>query len=115
MQDSRSPKIGAIFKQIPPNNSIESSNWTYRFSHGNMLFPIAILFLQPQNGKPTTKYNVIMMAEPISDKIKQDLQAWLHLLEIEKDLEKNENYITAFTHPSYKGMFPKAEDYERYE
>ncbi|MHA1522686.1 MAG: ribonuclease III family protein [Promethearchaeota archaeon] len=80
-----------------------------------MLSPIAILFLQPQNGKPTSKYNVIMMAEPISDKIKQDLQAWLHLLGIEKDLEKNENYITAFTHPSYKGMFPKAEDYERYE
>ncbi len=55
------------------------------------------------------------MAEPISDKIKQDLQAWLQHLGIEKDLEKNENYITAFTHPSYKGMFPKAEDYERYE
>jgi ribonuclease III len=55
------------------------------------------------------------MAEPISEKIKRDLQEWLQQLGIEKEVEKNENFFTAFTHPSYKGMFPNAEDYERYE
>ena len=43
----------------------------------------------------------------------QKLIAWLQTLNIaDIDLQK---IITAFTHPSYKGMVPNVEDYERFE
>jgi ribonuclease-3 len=49
----------------------------------------------------------------INDSVKQSLVAWLTTLNLaDLDLQK---VITAFTHPSYKGMFPNVEDYERLE
>jgi ribonuclease-3 len=49
----------------------------------------------------------------ISDIEKQKYIQWLQTLNIaDLDIQK---IITAFTHPSYKGMVPNVEDYERFE
>jgi ribonuclease-3 len=49
----------------------------------------------------------------ISDIEKQKYMVWLQTLNI-SDLDQ-QKIITAFTHPSYKGMVPNVEDYERFE
>jgi len=49
----------------------------------------------------------------MSDIEKQKYLNWLQTLNIaDVDIQK---IITAFTHPSYKGMVPNIEDYERFE
>lgn len=49
----------------------------------------------------------------IRESDKQKILGWLTALGIaDLDLQK---VVTAFTHPSYKGMFPNVEDYERFE
>ncbi|WP_371801685.1 ribonuclease III family protein [Candidatus Lokiarchaeum ossiferum] len=55
------------------------------------------------------------MAPTHLDTLKQQLHTWLHQLGVELPFAKISSFITAFTHPSYKGMVPTAEDYERYE
>lgn len=49
----------------------------------------------------------------ISDIEKQKYMVWLQTLNI-SDLDQ-QKIITAFTHPSYKGMVPNVEDYELFE
>ena len=53
------------------------------------------------------------MAYEISEEYQKKLCDWLKLLNLEKVDHKL--IITAFTHPSFKGIYPDVEDYERLE
>lgn len=53
------------------------------------------------------------MAFEISEEYKKKLLDWSKLLDLEKIDHKL--IITAFTHPSFKGLYPDVEDYERLE
>ncbi len=53
------------------------------------------------------------MVYEISEKYQYTLLGWLKLIDLEKIDQKL--IITAFTHPSFKGLYPDVEDYERLE